>query len=115
MPATYPIKTDEENDNETAPYHEQEAFSSMFDALRWKHIRKRIPICFKKSLHNRYMLANLIYLGYTISLLIIDFHPDFNSTSSDNSNEILESNQSISILDQPVIMSDYGNKIYIGK
>jgi len=109
------LKIKANEDDLPAPYNECETFTSIYDALRWKHIRKRIPICFKKSLHNRYMLANLIYLGYTISLLIIDFHPDFNSTSSDNSNEILESNQSISILDQPVIMSDYGNKIYIGK
>jgi len=110
MPATYPIKTDEENDNETAPYHEQEAFSSMFDALRWKHIRKRLPICLKKSLHNRYMLANLIYLGYTIALLVIDFHPDFAQVSQNSCSE----NYTPPSLDDPVPINEYVNNIYIG-
>ena len=110
MPATYPIKTDEENDNETAPYHEQEAFSSMYDALRWKHIRKRLPICLKKSLHNRYMLANLIYLGYTIALLVIDFHPDFAQVSQNSCSE----NYTPPSLDDPVPINEYVNNIYIG-
>lgn len=109
MPATFPVKTDEEDDDETAPYNEQEAFSSMFDALRWKHVRERLPVCFKKSLHNRYMLANLIYLGYTIALLIIDFHPDFATPPSTCSQ-----NATSPTLDTPVLINTYVNNIYIG-
>ncbi|CAF4004540.1 unnamed protein product [Adineta steineri] len=64
------------------------------------------------------MIANLVYLGYTITLLILDFHPDFNSTSSDPSITVNatsdETTEVISILDQPVIMNNYVNRIYIG-
>ena len=52
---------DEENDP-TAPFNELESFDSIFDALRWQQIRKRIPICFYKTLRNRYFLANFVYL-----------------------------------------------------
>ncbi|CAF3879931.1 unnamed protein product [Rotaria sp. Silwood1] len=115
MPANFPVKADEDVDDLTAPYYELEAFDSIRDALRWKHIRKRVPICFKKTLYNRYMLANLVYLGYTIALLMIDFNPDFNSNSSDTSTTTKEqSNDTISILDQPVFMNDYVNRLYIG-
>jgi hypothetical protein len=109
MPVNFAVKFDDEDDL-TAPYNEQEAFNSMWDALRWKHVRKRVPICFKKTLHNRYMLTNLVYLGYTIALLILDFHPDFNRKSSDNS-----SAETTSVLDQPVVINEYANNIYIGK
>ncbi|CAF0866288.1 unnamed protein product, partial [Rotaria sordida] len=104
FPISLQVKTNEDDDNSTtAPFNELEAFDSMWDALRWKHLRKRVPICFKKTLHNRYMLVNLIYLGYTITLLVIDFYPGFNSNSSDTSITMEESNYTISILDQPVI------------
>jgi len=109
MPVNFPVKIDEEKDVLTAPYYEREAFNSMWDALRWKHVRKRVPICFKKSLHNRYMLANIIYLGYTIALLILDFHPDFSAKPSGNST--IET----SVLDQPIVNNEYVNRIYIGK
>ena len=52
---------DEENDP-TAPFNELEAFDSLFQALKWKQIKKRIPICFKKTLSNRYFFANFVYL-----------------------------------------------------
>jgi len=52
---------DEENDP-TAPFNELEAFHSLWQALKWKQIKKRIPICFKKTIRNRYFLANLVYL-----------------------------------------------------
>jgi hypothetical protein len=107
MPATYPVKTDEDRDDVNAPYNEIEAFNSIWDALRWKHVRKRVPVCLKKTLYNRYMLANLIYLGYTIALLILDFHPDFSPTDTEISNQ--------TSLDQPVMMNEYANRIYIGK
>ncbi|CAF1583144.1 unnamed protein product [Adineta ricciae] len=58
------------------------------------------------------MLANLIYIGYTISLLILDFHPDFSIQSVDESSNGTISD--ISILDQPVQMNEYANRIYIG-
>jgi hypothetical protein len=114
MPVNFPVKIDEEEDDSTAPYNELEAFKSMCDALRWRHVRKRVPICFKKSLHNRYMLANLIYLGYTIALLVLDFHPDFNTKTSETS-PIEISTQATPILDQPVVINEYVNRIYIGK
>lgn len=111
MPVNFPVKLEEEKDDPTAPYNELEVFHSIRDALRWKHVRKRVPVCLKKSLQNRYMLANLIYLGYTIALLIIDFHPDFTSQS----HTAQESNVTVSILDQPVPINQYVNNIYIGK
>ncbi len=52
---------DEENDP-TAPFNELEAFDSIFYAFKWKQIKKRIPVCFKKTLRNRYFFANLVYL-----------------------------------------------------
>ncbi len=114
-PVAFQVKTNEDDEDLTAPYFERQAFYSMWDALRWRHIRERVPVCFKKTLRNRYMLANLIYLGYTIALLIIDFHPDFSATSSGASIEIFnETTPSISPLDQPVIMNEYVNRLYIG-
>ncbi|CAF3907702.1 unnamed protein product [Rotaria sordida] len=114
MPVNFPVKADEDANDLTAPYNELETFDSIWDALRWKHLQKRVPICFKKTLYNRYMIANLVYLGYTIALLVIDFYPGFNSNSSDTSITMEESNYTISILDQPVIMNEYVNRLYIG-
>ncbi|CAF0866269.1 unnamed protein product [Rotaria sordida] len=113
MPVNFPVKADEDANDLTAPYNELETFDSIWDALRWKHLQKRVPICFKKTLYNRYMIANLVYLGYTIALLVIDFYPGFNSNSSDISITMEESNYTISILDQPVIMNEYVNRLYI--
>ncbi|CAF1542019.1 unnamed protein product [Rotaria sordida] len=63
---------DEENDP-TAPFNELEAFDSIWQALKWKQIKKRVPIYFKKTLSNRYFLANLVYLFYAIGIIIIDY------------------------------------------
>ncbi|CAF3546868.1 unnamed protein product [Rotaria socialis] len=104
---------DDDEDDSIAPYHEREAFKSLWDALRWKHVRKRVPLCFKRTLHNRYMLANLVYLSYTIALLVIDFHPSFNATSSDISTSTGLSNDARSMLDQPVIINMHANRLYI--
>jgi hypothetical protein len=52
---------DEENDP-TAPFNELEAFDSIFQALKWKQIEKRIPICLVKTFQNRYFFANFVYL-----------------------------------------------------
>jgi len=70
-----------DNKDLTTPIYELQSFDSIWEALRWKYIRVRLPICWKKLLHSRYMLANLVYLIYSIGILIIDFHPSFNETS----------------------------------
>ncbi|CAF1135297.1 unnamed protein product [Adineta steineri] len=112
-------KTDEVTTNVTTRYVEYEAFNSIVDALQWKHIRKRAPVCFRNSLHNRYMLANLVYLGYTIGLLIVDFDPAFIDSSSEILtttiiNETSNDTTTLSILDEPVYTDDYANRVYIG-
>jgi hypothetical protein len=66
----------------TAPFHEQEAFRSICTALQWRHVRIRLPICLNKLLHSRYMLANLIYLFYSIGVLIISFQSTANETAT---------------------------------
>ncbi|CAF1931857.1 unnamed protein product [Rotaria magnacalcarata] len=65
---------DEENDP-TAPFNELETFDSLWEALTWKQIKKRVPICAQKTRYNRYFLANLVYLIYAIGILLIDFYP----------------------------------------
>lgn len=114
MPVSFPVKKEDDEDDSTAPYYEKEIFTSMWDALRWRHVRQRVPVCFRKTLRNRYMLANLIYLGYTIGLLIVDFHPDFSSPAA----EVACTNETVvelAPLDQPVQMNEYANRIYIGR
>jgi hypothetical protein len=119
-PVNFQVKAkedDNDDDDLTTPYYEREAFNSMWDALRWRHVRKRLPVCFKKTLRNRYMLANLTYLGYTIALLILDFHPDFRENSSDTSmiDTSTGTTPTISVLDQPIENNEHVNRIYIGK
>ena len=99
----------DDSDDSTAPYNELEAFDSIWQALRWTQIRKRVPVCFKKTLHNRYMLANLIYVFYATCLLVIDFHPTFAAPSGNDTED-----ESISPLDQPVLMNEDANRFYIG-
>ncbi|CAF1664544.1 unnamed protein product, partial [Didymodactylos carnosus] len=53
---------DDDITDETAPYNEKTAFASIWEALAWKQIRTRVPICLSKTIRNRYMLANLVYL-----------------------------------------------------
>ena len=101
-----------DTDDSTAPYQELEAFDSIWQALRWQQVRKRVPVCFKKTLRNRYMLANLIYVGYAIGLLVIDFNADLNPSTQSSSTETTE--ETGSPLDQPVSMSELANRIYIG-
>jgi hypothetical protein len=76
---------DDEIDDPTAPFNETQAFDSIWQALRWKQIRTRVPVCFRKTIRSRYMLANLVYLGYAIGILIIDFNPTVNGSSSSSS------------------------------
>jgi hypothetical protein len=86
--ATTPISSVVLLDNKdlTTPIYELQSFDSIWKALRWKYIRVRLPICWKKLLHSRYMLANLVYLIYSIGILIINFHPSFNETSTISKN-----------------------------
>ncbi|CAF2502390.1 unnamed protein product [Rotaria sp. Silwood2] len=65
---------DEENDP-TAPFNELEAFDSFWQALTWKQIKTRVPICARKTIRNRYFAANIVYLIYAIGILLIDFSP----------------------------------------
>jgi len=116
---------DDDTDDPTAPFHELEAFDYFWQALRWKQIRTRVPICFKKTIRNRYMLANLVYLGYAIGILIIDFNPSLNgssASSSSSTDNVTDSNDSsistttsISPLDESVDNIPLVNRLYIGK
>ena len=74
-----------DNKDLTSPVHELQSFTSICKALQWKYVRVRVPICWKKLLQSRYMMANIVYLFYSIGILIINFHPSFNETSSTNS------------------------------
>ena len=102
------IKSDE-NDDLTAPFYEAEEFHSIWEAIKWKHVRARVPVCFKKILRSRYMLANLVYLIYTIGFIVIDFNFPVNASpdsTSTNSTETISDTTTvtISILDQPAEM-----------
>ena len=111
------LQVDDDNGNDrprgdaTSPINETEVFHSIWDALRWKHLRARVPMCFKKTIRNRYMLANLVYLGYAIGNLIIDFNPDVNGTASSNDS----CPTTAASLDDPVTPNVLANKIYLGK
>jgi len=110
-----------ELEDPTAPFNELESFNSIWQALRWKQIRTRVPICFKKTIRSRYMLANLVYLGYAIGILIIDFNPTVNELPSSSTNDSTETNDSIistiyiSVLDEPVDNIPLVNHLYTGK
>ena len=100
----------------TAPFYEVEAFNSIWEALRWEQIRARVPVCLKKTLRSRYMLANLVYLGYAIGILIIDFNSTVNGSSNDNSGTSCDNTTSAYLgLDQPVNNVLLVNRLYIGK
>ncbi|CAF1546852.1 unnamed protein product [Adineta ricciae] len=111
----YPINDDNEQ-NLTIPYNEIEVFHSIWDALRWKHIRRRVPICFKKTIRSRYMLANLVYLGYTIGFLVADFSFPINASTDETSN-ISDSTavMTTAILDQPAGDPPVVNKMYFSE
>ncbi len=116
---------DDDTKDPTAPFYELEAFDYFWQALRWKQIQTRVPICFKKTIRSRYMLANLVYLGYAIGILIIDFNPSVNgssSSSSSSTDNVTDSNDSsistttpISPLDETVDNVPLVNHLYFGK
>jgi hypothetical protein len=93
----------------TAPFYEVQSFESIFAALRWQYVRTRLPICWQKLLHSRYLLANMIYMVYSIGILLINFHPIFNETV-DNDRSANISN----ILDQSIHHSPLVSRSYIG-
>jgi hypothetical protein len=118
-------KDDDDTNDPTAPFNELESFDSIWQALRWKQIRTRVPICLRKTIRNRYMLANLVYLGYAIGILIIDYNPTVNgSSSTDTVTDVTDittqtMNTTIAtttaILDQPIVAVPLVNRLYLGK
>jgi len=113
-------RTSNDTDDLTAPFYETEVFYSIWEALKWKHVRARVPVCFKKTIRSRYMLANLIYLGYTIGILITDFNFPVNvstgTTSTNDTANITETTTVvIPILDQPAGDEPIVNRLYFGK
>jgi hypothetical protein len=107
-------KNDDDPKDLTAPYYEVESFNSIWRALQWKQVRVRVPVCFKKTIRSRYMLANLVYLGYAIGILIIDFNPYVNGSSAYNSTDMCDYT-STPDLDQSVNSVPLVNRLYLGK
>jgi len=111
---------DENISDLTASFYELEPFDSIVQALQWKQIKRRLPLCVKKTLRNRFMLPNVIYVGYAIGLLIIDFDESFDTSSNNTSGENATgtsngSRARTSILDQPIQNNPLVNQLYIGK
>jgi hypothetical protein len=110
---------DDDTKDPTAPFYELQSFDSIWQALRWKEIQTRVPICLRKTIRSRYMLANLVYLGYAIGILIIDFNPSVNGSSSTDvvteTSANLTTTTPMSTLDQPVYNVPLVNRLYIGK
>ncbi|CAF3033736.1 unnamed protein product [Rotaria socialis] len=106
-----------EADDPTAPFNEVEAFNSIWEALKWKHIRARVPVCLRKTLRSRYMLANLVYLGYAIGILIIDFNPQVNG-SADSSSVVQNNTYTTPVvptLEQSISNTPLVNRLYLEK
>ena len=111
---------DEHITDRTASFYELEPFESIAQALQWKHLKRRLPACLKRTLRNRFMLPNMMYVGYAIGLLVIDYNENFNPPSNKTSANNLagssnDSKARVSILDQPVQNDPYVNQLYIGK
>ena len=106
----------------TSSFYELEPFDSIVQALKWRQIRIRVPLCIKKTLCNRFMLPNLIYVGYATTLLFIDFSESLNALLNDT-NTIVQSTHAFhrinttlaSVLDRPIQNNRYINRIYFGK
>ncbi|CAF1216522.1 unnamed protein product [Adineta ricciae] len=103
----------------TSSFYELEPFDSIVQALKWRQIRIRVPLCIKKTLCNRFMLPNLIYVGYAATLLFIDFSESLNALLNDN-NTTVQSTHAFhginttlaSVLDRPIQNNPYINRIY---
>lgn len=105
--ASVPVSHDDEKDL-TAPCYELQSFDSIFTALRWQHVRVRLPICGRKLLQSRYMLANLIYLIYSIGVLLINFHPFF-----DDDTDVTPATNRSNPLDEPIGSNPLVNRSYM--
>ena len=104
----------------TSSFYELQPFNSIFEALSFKQIRRRLPSCIKKTLHNRFMLPNMLYLCYAIGLLIVDFNEDLNPSPNNTCTphipcNLLSNKTCASILDQPIDNNPLANRIYVGK
>ncbi len=100
----------------TAPFNELESFESIWQALRWRPVRARVPICLKKIIRSRYMLANLVYLAYAIGILLIDFNSNINGSSGDDTSNACDNETTTdSDLDQPIVNVPLVLRLYIGK
>ena len=111
---------DEHITDRTASFYELEPFDSLEQALQCKHLKRRLPACLKRTLRNRFMLPNMMNVGYAIGLLVIDYNENFNPpTNSTSANTLADtsngSKAQVSILDQPVQNDPYVNQLYIGK
>ena len=111
---------DENVSDLTASFYELEPFDSIVQALEWRQIKQRLPLCMKKTLRNRFTLPHFIYLWYASGLLTVDFHEYFNPPSNSTSDQSCGSTLNISamrtcILDQPVQNLPIVNRVYIGK
>ena len=112
-----PVKiSDAGIEDPTASFNELESFDSIWQALRWRQLRARVPICLKKIIRSRYMLANLVYLAYAIGILLIDFNPDINGSSGDDASDGCDNETTTdSDLDQPIDNVPLVLRMYIGK
>jgi hypothetical protein len=111
-------KKDDDTEDPTAPFYELQSFDSIRQGLRWKEIRTRVPVCFGKTIRSRYMLANMVYLGYAIGMLIIDFNSSVRGSSNYVTTEIshnITTTTRTSVLDELVIRVSFVNRLYIGK
>jgi hypothetical protein len=110
------IINSDDTDDSIESFYETEVFYSIWEALKWKHVRTRVPVCFKKTIRSRYMLANLVYLGYAIGIIIIDFNfTSHGSTDTTSTNHAENTTVVISILDQPAADKPIVNRLYFGK
>jgi hypothetical protein len=105
--------TDNDTEDLTAPFYDVEAFDSIWQALKWKHVRTRVPICAKKTIRSRYFIANLVYLVYAIGILIIDFNPYVNGSANTNTMSACDNTTNLG-LDQPAGNVPLVNRFYIG-
>lgn len=104
----------------TASFYELEPFDSILQALKWQQLKRRLPLCIKKTLRNRFMLPNIIYVGYAIGLLVIDFHEYFDTESNNTLSWNVSNGSNASviralILSQPIQNNMLVNQLYIGK
>jgi len=68
----------------------------------------------KKTPRNRYILTNLVNLGYVIGISIIDFNSSVNESWTDNSENICDNTTTVgSSLDQSVKNVPLVTRLYI--